>query len=52
MEDKVIKKKDFDCVKFVREQRDKNAEMFNKMTSEEIIAYLKKAGEQSGIRTK
>jgi len=39
--------KNFDSVRFMREQRDRLDAMFAKMTKEEIIAYLNKVGEKS-----
>ena len=35
-------KKEFDAVKFMREQRDKLSEKLSKLTKEEIIAILRK----------
>lgn len=34
-------KKQFDAVKFMREQRDKLSEKLSKMTKEEIVEYFK-----------
>lgn len=43
-------KKDFDAVKFMREQRDKMSEELSKMTKKEIIAYFKKIRRESKIK--
>lgn len=43
-------KKDFDAVKFMREQRDKLSAELNKMSKEEIIAYFKKIRSQSRVK--
>lgn len=44
------KKKDFDAVKFMREQRDKLSAELNKMSKKEIIAYFKKIRSESKIK--
>lgn len=43
-------KKDFDAVKFAREQKDKLSNKLAKMTKEEIIAYFKKVRLESRIK--
>ena len=42
--------KNFDAVRFVREQRDRLDAMFAKMTKEETIAYLNNVQRTSTIR--
>jgi len=46
METKTIK--DFDAVKFSREQKDRLSKLFSKMTKKEILEYLKKRGKERG----
>ncbi len=46
METKI--KKDFDAVKFAREQKDRLSAMFAKMTKEEILEYLKQKSIERG----
>jgi len=46
METKV--KKEFDAVKFSREQKDRLSAMFAKMTKEEILEYLKRKSVERG----
>ncbi|QTE23749.1 hypothetical protein [Polaribacter cellanae] len=41
-------KKDFDAVKFAREQKDRLSAIFAKMTKEEILEYLKKKSLERG----
>ncbi len=41
-------KKDFDAVKFAREQKDRLSAMFAKMTKEEILDYLKRKSIERG----
>jgi len=43
-------KKEFDAVKFMREQRDELSEELSRMTKEEIIAYFKKIRSESKIK--
>ena len=43
-------KKEFDAVKFAREQRDKLSNELVNMTKEEIIAYFKKVRMESQIK--
>ena len=42
--------KSFDCVQFVREQRDRFDAMFAKMTTEEILAYFRESERASKMR--
>jgi len=44
------KEKSWDCVKFVREQRDRLDAMYAKMTTEEIVAYSREVSRTSKIR--
>ena len=44
------KEKTFDAVMFVREQRNRLAAMFSQMTTEEIVAFLKKTQMESTLR--
>lgn len=46
METKV--KKEFDAIKFSREQKDRLSAMFAKMTKEEILEYLKRKSIERG----
>lgn len=46
METKI--KKDFDAVKFAREQKDRLSAMFSKMTKEEILDYLQRKSMERG----
>ena len=46
METKTIK--DFDAVKFAREQKDRLSKMFSKMTKDEILEYLKRKSIERG----
>ena len=48
METKIIK--DFDAVKFAREQKNKLSAELAKMSKEEIIAYFKKIRSESRIK--
>jgi len=41
-------KKDFDAVKFAREQKDRLDKMFSTMTKEEILKYLKRKSIERG----
>jgi len=41
--------KNFDAIKFVREQRDRLDKMFSQMSKAEIIVYLKKVRMESKI---
>ncbi|GAB1451077.1 hypothetical protein MASR2M47_11330 [Draconibacterium sp.] len=41
-------KKDFDAVKFAREQKDRLSAMFAKMNKEEILEYLKRKSIERG----
>jgi hypothetical protein len=43
-------KKEFDAVKFAREQKDKLSAELAKMTTEEIIAYFKKVRLDSRVK--
>ncbi|QTY27899.1 hypothetical protein [Flavobacterium sp. CS20] len=43
-------KKEFDAVKFAREQKDKLSEVLSKMSKEEIVAYFKKIRLESRIK--
>lgn len=43
-------KKEFDAVKFMRQQRDKLSEKLTKMNKEEIIAYFKKVKTKTMIK--
>lgn len=47
---KTEKEKDFDAVKFMREQRDKLSAELSIMSKEEIIAYFKKIRLQSSVK--
>jgi hypothetical protein len=42
--------KQFDAVKFMRQQRDKLSEKLSKMTKAEIIEYFKKRKTETSIR--
>lgn len=42
--------KQFDAVKFMREQRTKISEKLSKMTKNEIIEYFKKRKEETSIK--
>lgn len=42
--------KEFDAVKFMRQQRDKLSEKLAKMTKEEIIAYFKQVKTKTTIK--
>ncbi len=48
METKTIK--EFDAVKFARDQKDKLSEILSKMSKEEVIAYFKKVRLESRIK--
>jgi len=52
MKDKTTTKKDFDCVQFVRDIRDQSSEQLFQMSPEEVVAYFKKASENSTLRQK
>lgn len=41
-------KKEFDAVKFAREQKDRLSKMFSKMTKAEILEYLKRKSIERG----
>lgn len=41
-------KKDFDAVKFAREQKDRLSKMFSKMSKEEVLEYLKRKSIERG----
>ncbi|WP_445159376.1 hypothetical protein [Mesohalobacter salilacus] len=43
-------KKDFDAVKFARDQKDKLSEILSKMSKQEIVAYFKKIRLESRIK--
>ena len=43
-------KKEFDAVKFARDQKDKLSEVLSKMSKEEIVAYFKKIRLESRIK--
>ncbi len=43
-------KKDFDAVKFARDQKDNLSEILSKMSKEEIVAYFKKIRLESRIK--
>jgi hypothetical protein len=43
-------KKEFDAVKFMRQQRDKLSAELAKMTKEEIVAYFKKIKLESQLK--
>jgi len=43
-------KKEFDAVKFARDQKDKLSEVLSKMSKEEIVAYFKKIRIESRIK--
>lgn len=43
-------KKEFDAVKFARNQKDKLSEILSKMSKEEIVAYFKKVRLESRIK--
>jgi hypothetical protein len=45
---KTKEKKDFDAVKFAREQKDRLSKMFAKMTKKEILEYLKRKSVERG----
>lgn len=45
---KTKEKKDFDAVKFAREQKDRLSALFSKMTKEEILEYLKRKSVERG----
>jgi hypothetical protein len=42
--------KDFDAVKFMRDQRDRLSALLADMSTSEIIAYFKKIKEESNIK--
>ena len=42
--------KNFDAVKFMRQQRDKLSEKLSKMTKEEILEYFNKRKTQTNIK--
>ena len=42
--------KQFDAVKFMRQQRDKLSEKLSKMTKAEILEYFKKQKEEAAIK--
>lgn len=42
--------KQFDAVKFMREQRDKISEKLSKMTKEEIVDYFNKRKKETSIK--
>ena len=50
MENNTTTEKDFDCIKFVNEQRERIAAVTKDMTTEEVVAYFKKASENSKLR--
>jgi hypothetical protein len=43
-------KKDFDAVKFMRQQRDKMSQKLSNMSKEEVIEYFKEKRRKSGIK--
>ena len=43
-------KKNFDAVKYMRQQRDKLSEKLSKMTKEEILEYFKKRKAQMSTK--
>lgn len=45
---KTKEKKDFDAIRFSREQKDRLSNMFTKMTKEEILEYLKRKSIERG----
>lgn len=47
---KTKEKKEFDAVKFSREQKDKLSAELAKMTKKEIIAYFKKVRLESNVK--
>lgn len=42
--------KEFDAVKFMREQREKLSEKLTKMTKDEIVAYFKQVKSKTTIK--
>ena len=42
--------KQFDAVKFMRQQRDRLSKMLSKMTKEEIVEYFRKKGIDTTVR--
>jgi len=44
------KEKQFDAVKFMRQQRDRLSEKLSKMTKEEILEYFKQRKKQASVR--
>ena len=48
METKI--KKDFDAVKFMRQQRDKMSQKLSNMSKEEILEYYRDKREKGGIK--
>lgn len=47
---KIKTKKEFDAVKYMREQRDSLSEKLNKMTKEEIVKYFADRRLKNGVR--
>jgi len=45
------KEKEWDCVKFQREQRERLSTMFAGKTNEEILAYFRESSRTSEMRT-
>lgn len=43
-------KKEFDAVKFMREQRDKMSAELSKMTNKEILEYFKSRRKKNSVR--
>jgi demethoxyubiquinone hydroxylase (CLK1/Coq7/Cat5 family) len=42
--------KEFDAVKFMRQQRDRLSAQLSKMTKEEIVAYFRKKATETTVR--
>jgi len=49
MKNNTTTKKDFDCIQFVSEQRDRIARITKDMTPEEIVAYFNTAAQSSDL---
>ena len=45
---KIKEKKDFNAVKYAREQKDRLSALFSEMTKEEILEYLKRKSVERG----
>ncbi len=52
METNTTIKKDFDCVQFVREQRERISDTIKDMSPDEIVAHFNKVAKTSDLRKK